>query len=97
MKNMVRAFEHLEIVVIDFSLIQEAVDTSILQRISFWDALIAVAASSAQCEYLFIISLYRGFEFGSGHPRREGAKPLHLLYGLTGVLSPPRHRHRRFS
>ncbi|MBI1869609.1 MAG: PIN domain-containing protein [Chlamydiae bacterium] len=49
-KNILSDFENLEIVVIDFEIIKDAIDCSILNQISFWDALIVTAAESAKCE-----------------------------------------------
>ncbi len=59
-KNIMRSFENMEIVQINPYLIREAVDTSILNVISFWDSLIVVAAESAQCELLFSEDLNSG-------------------------------------
>ena len=38
MKNILHSFENLEIVIIDTDLIKEAIDVSVLNRVSFWDA-----------------------------------------------------------
>ena len=43
-KELMRMFENLEIVVITPDLIKEAIDCSLLNQISYWDALILVAA-----------------------------------------------------
>ncbi len=59
-KNIIRSFENMEIVQITPYLIREAVDTGILNVISFWDSLIVVAAESAQCELLFSEDLNSG-------------------------------------
>jgi len=48
-KDMVRAFGHYEVVTITPGLIGEAIDCSLLAQLSFWDALIVVAAESARC------------------------------------------------
>ena len=48
-KGMLNTFSALELVVIDRSLIGEAIDCSILNQLSFWDALIVVCAEKAQC------------------------------------------------
>jgi predicted nucleic acid-binding protein len=50
----------LELVLVDFVLIQEAIDTSILNRISFWDALIVVSAAKAACTELWTEDLNDG-------------------------------------
>jgi len=59
-KNIMRSFENMEIVQITPYLIGEAVDTSILNVISFWDSLIVVAAESARCELLYSEDLNSG-------------------------------------
>ncbi len=59
-KNIMRSFENMEIVQITPYLIREAVDTGILNVISFWDSLIVVAAESAQCELLYTEDLNSG-------------------------------------
>lgn len=53
LKSVIRAFENMEIVNISMPLIYEAIDTSILNKISFWDALIVVAAESAKCDVIY--------------------------------------------
>jgi predicted nucleic acid-binding protein len=53
MKNILSTFENLEIVIVDADLIKEAIDTSVLNRFSFWDALIVAAAERAKCEYVY--------------------------------------------
>ena len=59
-KNIMRSFENMEIVQITPYLIKEAVDTSILNVISFWDSLVVVAAESAKCELLYSEDLNSG-------------------------------------
>jgi len=59
-KDILRSFERFEIVVVLPSLIKEAIDCSIIQRLSFWDALIIVAAESANCETLLTEDLNNG-------------------------------------
>ena len=59
-KSIVRSFEHMEVVCIDPYLIREAIDTSILNQISFWDSLVVVAAESAKCETLYTEDLNAG-------------------------------------
>ncbi len=59
-KSIMRSFENMEIVQITPYLIGEAVDTSILNVISFWDSLIVVAAESARCELLYSEDLNSG-------------------------------------
>jgi predicted nucleic acid-binding protein len=59
-KDILRSFERFETVVITPDLIREAVDCSIINRLSFWDALIVVSAESAQCEVLWTEDLNHG-------------------------------------
>ncbi len=59
-KNILHKFENIEIVVVDIALIKEAIDISILNKLSFWDALIIVAAESAKCENLYTEDLTHG-------------------------------------
>ena len=51
-KHLMRSFENMEIVTVTPRHIGEAVDCSVLNRISFWDALIVVCAESAACDLL---------------------------------------------
>ena len=46
--------------VITPALIKEAIDCSIINRLSFWDALIIAAAESAKCERLWTEDLNHG-------------------------------------
>jgi len=59
-KDVLRTLERFETVVITPILIREAVDCSIINRLSFWDALIIVAAESAHCEILWTEDLNHG-------------------------------------
>ena len=59
-KSLLRSFENMEIVQIDPNLIREAVDISILNRLSFWDSLVIAAAESARCEVLYTEDLSDG-------------------------------------
>jgi predicted nucleic acid-binding protein len=47
-------------VVISSTLIKDAIDCSIINRLSFWDALIVVSAEIAQCETLWTEDLNHG-------------------------------------
>ena len=49
-KAIMHTFEELEIVTVTPALIQDAIDCSIINRLSFGDALIIIAAESAHCE-----------------------------------------------
>lgn len=59
-KNMLNALRGFETVTVDIDLIKEAVDCSILDRLSFWDALIIVAAEKAQCSAVWSEDLNDG-------------------------------------
>ena len=52
-KSIMHTFENMEIVTIGKELINEAIDASLQYKLSFWDALILVAAESARCEILY--------------------------------------------
>jgi predicted nucleic acid-binding protein len=51
-KAIIKSFENFETITISPSLIDEAIDYSILNPISFWDALIVAAAKAASCSIL---------------------------------------------
>ena len=59
-KDIIRSLERLETIVVSPTLIKEAIDCSLINRLSFWDALIVVTAESAHCEILWIEDLNRG-------------------------------------
>ena len=59
-KNILHTFENMEIVVIDVFLIKEAIDTSVLNKVSFWDALVIVSAEIAKCEKIYTEDLNHG-------------------------------------
>jgi len=48
-KGILKALENLEVVPVSPILIYEAIDCSLLNQISFWDALVIVCAESARC------------------------------------------------
>jgi predicted nucleic acid-binding protein len=52
-KAVLKTFSAFEIVQITPALIQEAVDCSILNQLSFWDALIVAAADAAGCTTIY--------------------------------------------
>lgn len=60
MKSALTKLHTLELVHIDADLIQSAIDCSILNRISFWDALIVVSAEKAICAELLTEDLNDG-------------------------------------
>jgi predicted nucleic acid-binding protein len=59
-KDIIRSLERLETVVVSPTLIKEAIDCSLINRLSFWDALIVVTAESAHCEILWTEDLNHG-------------------------------------
>jgi predicted nucleic acid-binding protein len=59
-KDILRSLERFETVIITSLLIKEAIDCAITNRLSFWDALIVVAAESAKCKLLWTEDLNHG-------------------------------------
>lgn len=59
-KDMLIALAGMEIVVVDMDLIHNAVDCSILNKLSFWDALIITSAEKASCRQLWTEDLNDG-------------------------------------
>ena len=59
-KGVLKTFMVFEVVQVSPNLIQEAVDCSILNELSFWDALILAAASAAGCSILYSEDLNAG-------------------------------------
>ena len=59
-KGVMKTFDVFEIVQVSPALIQEAVDCSVLNQLSFWDSLILAAASSAGCTTVFSEDLSAG-------------------------------------
>jgi predicted nucleic acid-binding protein len=59
-KDILHAFERFEVVMITPDMIKSAIDCSIINRISFWDSLIIVAADSSNCEILWTEDLNDG-------------------------------------
>lgn len=59
-KDILHSFKQFEIVIVNPSIIYEAIDCSVINRISFWDSLIVVAAESARCEKLWTEDLNDG-------------------------------------
>ena len=52
--------KHFEVVTVTPPLIREAIDCCVLNRLSFWDALIVVAAESSQAATLYTEDLNDG-------------------------------------
>ena len=59
-KSVLRTFSIFEIVQTSPDLIDEAIDCSILNKISFWDALIVAAAASSGCTVVYSEDLNPG-------------------------------------
>jgi predicted nucleic acid-binding protein len=59
-KEMVHAFNNYETVVITLEMIKDAIDCSILQKVSFWDALMLIAGEKALCEMIWTEDLNNG-------------------------------------
>ena len=59
-KDILHSFEHFEIVMVNPAIIYDAIDCGILNRISFWDALIVVTAESSRCEKVWTEDLNHG-------------------------------------
>ena len=59
-KEMIAGFRSHELVMPDIEMVNEAIDTSILNRISFWDALLIASARRANCEVLWTEDLNHG-------------------------------------
>ena len=59
-KGVLKTFAVFETVLVSPHLIHEAVDCSILNQISFWDALILAAAASAGCTVVYSEDLNPG-------------------------------------
>jgi len=59
-KDILRSLERFETVIISPGMIKDAIDCSIINRLSFWDALIVTAAESAKCEILWTEDLNDG-------------------------------------
>ena len=49
-KHILGTLDYLEVVPIEFNLIKEAIDISILNQLSYWDGLIVAAAQEAGCD-----------------------------------------------
>ena len=64
-KDLMRSFRHMEIAQIDPDDINRAIDGSFIWQISFWDALILVAAIKLRCTIVYSEDLNPGQEFES--------------------------------
>ena len=59
-KGIMHGFENMEVVSVGTELINEAIDTSIQNKLSFWDSLVIVSAESAKCQFLYTEDLNEG-------------------------------------
>ena len=59
-KGIMHGFENMEVVSIGTELMNDAIDTSIQYRMSFWDSLVIVSAESAKCQFLYTEDLNEG-------------------------------------
>ena len=59
-KGVLKTFSVFEIVQVSPALIQEAIDCSILNQVSFWDSLILAAAATAGCGVVYSEDLNAG-------------------------------------
>jgi predicted nucleic acid-binding protein len=59
-KDILHSFEQFEVVIVNPTIIYDAIDCGIINRISFWDSLIVVAAESANCGILWTEDLNDG-------------------------------------
>lgn len=59
-KEIINSFEKFEIITTTLEMIKDAIDISLLNKISFWDALIIVTAEAAKCTALFTEDLNSG-------------------------------------
>lgn len=60
MKDILHSFGQFDMVIVNFAIIYDAIDCGIINRKSFWDSLIVVAAESAHCETLWTEDLNHG-------------------------------------
>ena len=59
-KRIMHGFEKMEVVSVGTELINEAIDTSIQYKLSFWDSLVVVSVESAKCQFLCTEDLNEG-------------------------------------
>lgn len=59
-KSIIHNFSNMEIVGNDLGLIEQAIDISVMSKISFWDSLIIAAAEKSNCEYVLSEDLNTG-------------------------------------
>lgn len=59
-KSILKSLENLEVVTVSPALVYEAIDCSLLNQLSFWDALVVVGAESARCALILSEDLNDG-------------------------------------
>lgn len=59
-KEIINGFEKFEVVQITVEIIKDAIDVSLLNKISYWDALIIASAETAKCTALITEDLNAG-------------------------------------
>lgn len=64
-KDIIYSFRHMEIAFLDLDDINRAIDGNILWQVSFWDALIIVAARKLRCNLIYSEDLNHGQDFDS--------------------------------
>jgi predicted nucleic acid-binding protein len=62
-REIMNDFSNFETVTVTHAIINEAVDVSVLNRISFWDSLIVASAASAACSVVLSEDLNSGQRF----------------------------------
>jgi len=59
-KQILLLFEKFEIVTIQFQMVMQAIDISVLNKLSFWDSLIITAAEVSNCKVIYSEDLNPG-------------------------------------
>ena len=59
-KEIINSFEKFDIIAVTVEMIKDAVDIRLLNKISFWDAIIVVSAEAAKCSALLTEDLNSG-------------------------------------
>lgn len=59
-RALVESASEFEVVVVDVGIVREAIDLSIIEQVSLWDALIIIAAAKARCTVLYSEDLADG-------------------------------------
>lgn len=102
-RQLVKDFQMFELVQVTPGIIDEAIDRSILDQISFWDGLILSAAKLSRCEKLYSEDMNHGQAFGQARlvePSGEGfywfALGAVLIGGIIVVGVAKRHAADEF-